>query len=247
MRFQYKAADASVAGASCPAGQVVTGYDASGTVQCAVDRDSDTRAQGSCAPGEVIRAINSDGTVTCVADLDTDMHVKGTSCPAGEVLTGYDDSGAPQCVSISGALEGGFPCTEGGTPVGDRWVISESGLTVCDKNSGYTWQQRPLSTVRSWEGSLDYCLTLGPGWELPSRDVLLMIVDTSSSTCTGAVGSLCLPDGHPFDNVQSNLGYWSATEFSGDPADALFVHFLNGGVGHANKGLSTLGWCVRGP
>lgn len=63
-----------------------------------------------------------------------------------------------------GGSEGGFPCTEeGGTPVGDRWVVSASGLTVCDRDHGNTWEQRPLATTRTWQEGLDYCPTSGPG------------------------------------------------------------------------------------
>ena len=193
MRFQYVGLDESVAGTSCPAGQVVTGYAADGTIQCKMDLD--TRAAGTCPAGQHIREIKADGTVSCEAD----MHVKGTSCPAGEVLTGYDATGTPQCVAQVVDLSNDHnPCTNGGTNVGTRWTVSYSGLTVCDKDTGHTWQQHPTSTERNWDDSIAYCQNLAVGgtdWELPEIEVLETLVDTNNS-------NPALPTGHPFDNVQ---------------------------------------------
>jgi hypothetical protein len=236
MRFQYVGIDKSVAGSSCPAGQVVTGYDANGVIQCKVDLD--TRAMGSCAAGEVISAVNANGTVTCVAD----MHVKNTSCPAGKVLTGYAANGAPQCVALVDPLANDHnPCTNGGTNVGTRWTVSHSGLTVCDKDTGHTWEQHPLSTERNWDDSIAYCqnLGLGGGWELPELDVLETLVDTNNS-------DPALPTGHPFDNVQSAF-YWSASTTASNPSRAWVVYFNNGDVSGSSKVNGGVhAWCVRG-
>ena len=240
--------DMHVKGTGCPAGQVVTGYDANGNVQCAVDQDTDTdtRAQGSCSGGQVVSAINADGTVTCV--VDADMHVKGTSCPAGEVLTGYDANGTPQCVAqIEDLSNSHNPCTDGGTDGGTRWTVSFSGLTVCDKDHGYTWQQHPTSTLRNWDDSIAYCQNLvvgGDDWALPERDVLETLVDTNSTGCTDAFAvTPCLPDDHSFDNEQS-ADYWSATEAGSN--SAYLVFFGNGEVGLQGKDATFHAWCVRG-
>lgn len=235
LRFQYVGIDKSVAGSSCPAGQVVTGYDANGVIQCKVDLD--TRAMGSCAAGEVISAINANGTVTCV----TDMHIKDTSCPAGEFLTGYDANGTAQCAPVVvGDPADHNPCENGGTEVGTRWIVSFSGRTVCDLDTNKTWEQHPLSAERNWDDSIAYCqnLGLGGGWELPELDVLETLVDTNNS-------APALPTGHPFDNVQSDR-YWSATTHVGAPTFAWGVVFGNGFVFTLNKTLTSFVWCVRG-
>jgi len=242
LRFQYVGIDKSVAGASCPAGQVVTGYAADGTIQCKVDLD--TRAVGSCPAGQVISEIKANGTVTCV----TDMHVKGTSCPAGKFLTGYAANGTPQCATV-GDPSDHDPCTNGGTNVGTRWTVSFSGLTVCDKDTGHTWQQHPTNTQRNWDNSIAYCQNLAVGgtdWELPELNVLRTLVDTTSTGCTDGDGTTpCLPDDHPFDNVQS-VSYWSATTRAGSPADAWVVFFDDGRVDTFNKANGrNHAWCVR--
>lgn len=146
-----------------------------------------------------------------------------------------------------GGSDGGFPCTSGGTPVGDRWVVSDSGLTVCDKDFGNTWEQRPLLTQRTWQDAIDYCPTLGAGWALPEEEVLLSLLDFTSSTCTGTAGSLCLSDGHPFDNVQSDLTdtYWSATTTNFMPTNAAAVGFNVGLRSSDIKTHNNFVWCAR--
>ena len=138
-----------------------------------------------------------------------------------------------------GGSDGGFPCTEGGTEVGTRWVVATSGLTVCDKDTGYTWQQHPLSTQRNWDDSIAYCPTLGTGWHLPEVEVLETLVDTNNS-------NPALPTGHPFDNVQSAF-YWSATTRADVPTNAWLVDFFNGSVSSFVKdNVNFRAWCVRG-
>ncbi len=133
---------------------------------------------------------------------------------------------------------GGFPCQDGGTPVGDRWVVSDSGAVVCDLDTGYSWQQHPLSFLRTWQEAVDYCPTLGDGWILPDIDTLKTLVDTSNTNPS-------LETGHPFDNVQSWL-YWSSTTVADNTASAWFVTFDVGVVNSSNKAGSRHAWCVRG-
>lgn len=124
-------------------------------------------------------------------------------------------------------------------------MVSDSGLTVCDKNSGFTWEQRPTSLRRTWQESIDYCPTLGAGWALPEFDLLQTLVDTTASTCTaGGMGALCLPDGHPFDNVQSSF-YWSATTSANNTVLAETVWFLTGDMTNFLKTGDIFGWCAR--
>ncbi|MCP4253602.1 MAG: DUF1566 domain-containing protein [Candidatus Scalindua sp.] len=138
----------------------------------------------------------------------------------------------------NGGDGGGFPCQDGGTPVGDRWVVSDSGVVVCDLDTGYSWQQHPLSIERTWQEALDYCPTLGDGWILPNIDTLETLVDTSNT-------DPALETGHPFDNVQSSH-YWSSTTFVGNATDAWVVNFFNGLVFTSSKDDIDYVWCVRG-
>jgi hypothetical protein len=80
------------------------------------------------------------------------------------------------------------------------------------------------------------------GWALPLREQLATLVDTQSALFTG--GGLCLPDGHPFSDVQS--AYWSATTGAVAPTLAWFVDFSNGNVLNGNKDGVGHAWCARG-
>jgi len=172
-----------------------------------------------------------------------DTGVMGAMGPKGE-KGDKGDTGAmgPAGPPGPGGSDGGFPCSEGGTNVGTRWVVATSGLTVCDKDTGHTWEQHPLSTTRDWEGNMAYCPTLGARWKLPERDVLVTLVDTNSALCNG--GGPCLPDGHPFDNVQLAY-YWSATTDVGDPTRVWGVSFETGDVATGPKSVPLTAWCVR--
>lgn len=74
------------------------------------------------------------------------------------------------------------------------------------------------------------------------REQLASLVDTNSVLCIG--GGLCLPDGHPFQNVQS-ASYWSATTTAGSPTFAWVVNFFFGGVLVMNLDGKGHAWCVR--
>lgn len=130
-----------------------------------------------------------------------------------------------------------FPCTSG-TPVGTRWVVSDTGRTVCDKITNKAWEQHPTSVERNWDDSIAYCQSLGAGWELPPREILESLVDTNNS-------NPALPTGDPFTNVQSSY-YWSATSHADFPANAWSVFFVNGDVNFFNKEADDFpAWCVR--
>ena len=120
---------------------------------------------------------------------------------------------------------------------------------VLDKETGLVWQREPANTAYTWDVALGYChteLNLGgrKGWHLPTIEQLSSLVDTSST------GSVILPDGHPFINVQP-VPYWSASTmmFENNPHLAWRVYFSDGTVApgvksHSNNNRSA--WCVRG-
>ena len=126
----------------------------------------------------------------------------------------------------------------------------------CDRETGNVWEAVPSSGTFIWgdEEELSdaqrYCLnrivgTNGQkGWRLPSIAELASLVDVTSTSCT--VDNLCIPDGSPFDIEQQLLVFWSATEFTGNPASAWIVGFFNGDVDSIAKGFSERAWCMRG-
>ncbi len=166
-----------------------------------------------------------------VADVETNL-------TAQHDMIKQDLAVIKELVENGGGGGSEFPCATG-TPVGDRWVVSDSGRTVCDKNTNKTWEQHPTSLTRNWEDSIAYCQSLGAGWELPELDILESLVDTNNS-------DPALPTDHPFDNVQSAF-YWSASTHASDPTFAWGVNFGNGNVLDLDKVLGALfAWCVRG-
>jgi hypothetical protein len=102
----------------------------------------------------------------------------------------------------------------------------------------------------SWDQARGYCnnLTVGEsgqkGWRLLYIQELAALVDTNSKSCTN--DNLCLPDGHPFKDVQSSAGYWSASTLVPVPAIAWGVFFSDGDVGVLTKDVPHLAWCGRG-
>lgn len=159
----------------------------------------------------------------------------------------------------------GNPPTWGGViPGHQRFIptfVDSAGVAhaYCDRQTGLVWDAEPSSDAFVWgpeqdpdptKNAIGYCINRTAPWlgqkggRLPSVPELASLVDTTSSTC-GAPDFLCLPDGHPFQNVQS-LFYWSASEVAGIPTNAWFVNFGDGRVVVVNKGANGPAWCVRG-
>jgi len=116
---------------------------------------------------------------------------------------------------------------------------------VRDNNTGLVWELSPTGGYFDWDQAISHCTTrmVGgrKGWSLPIREQLASLVDTNSVLCIG--GGLCLPDGHPFQKVQS-ASYWSATTTAGSPTFAWVVNFFFGGVLVRNLGGTGHAWCV---
>jgi len=74
---------------------------------------------------------------------------------------------------------------------------------------------------------------------------LATLVDTTGTGVDGNGNPVKLPDGHPFQAVQS-ASYWSATSNAGDPSGAFVVTFGSGSVGNIGKAGTSRTWCVRG-
>ncbi|HBP88457.1 MAG TPA: DUF1566 domain-containing protein [Nitrospirales bacterium] len=131
-------------------------------------------------------------------------------------------------------------------PGPDRFVAVLNGAAYCDQETGLVWETSPASGSFDWTGAINHCATrevgARKGWSLPKREQLASLVDTNSGLCTG--GGLCVPDGHPFQNVQS-ASYWSATTTSGTPTFAWLVNFFFGSVLVSHLDGNGLAWCTR--
>ncbi len=83
------------------------------------------------------------------------------------------------------------PCGRGTN--GQRFVLFDSGTTVCDNTSGVMWERTPLYALRTFHGAQAYCAAKGPGWQLPDIKDFFALVDYGN-----LYPSLPLPAGHPF-------------------------------------------------
>lgn len=128
----------------------------------------------------------------------------------------------------------------------DRFVPVLYGVAYCDRETGVVWETSPAVTFFNWAGAISHCTTreVGgrKGWALPMREQLSSLLDINSILCLG--GGLCLPDGHPFQNVQS-ANYWSASTTGGTPTFAWLVNYFLGGVFVIKLDGKGLAWCVR--
>jgi hypothetical protein len=143
------------------------------------------------------------------------------------------------------------PCdvpSMGGKPFSgaDRFVGVLNGGAYCDQKTGVVWERTPAGGFFDWAKAVNHCATLQvggwKGWSLPMREQLASLLDINSVLCLG--GGLCLPDGHPFQNVQS-AGYWSASTTTGSPTFAWLVNFFFGSALVMNLDANSLAWCVR--
>jgi len=130
-------------------------------------------------------------------------------------------------------------------PASERFVVLAefNNAAVLDKETGLVWEKEPSISARGWESSTLYCVEkyLGGrgGWRLPTIEQLWSLVDRS------AAGTIKLPDGHPFINVQEI--YWTATTSVTDPNNAWILYFSFGGVfDPVSKPALYNVWCVRG-
>ena len=64
---------------------------------------------------------------------------------------------------------------------------------------------------------------------LKTTSIAGLTVEELASLVDSTQGPPTLPNGHPFNDVQSNF-YWSATTIAGVASSARIVRFLNGEV-----------------
>jgi hypothetical protein len=136
--------------------------------------------------------------------------------------------------------------TVGVVDLGQAWakdkprftILSKDPDWVLDRTTALQWQKAPGSEPMVWSIASTYCTDLGGGSRLPEIKELISLVDYSKL-------NPALPEGHPFQGVQSAI-YWSATPLQGgDPSFAWVVNFNVGLVGFDPKVLPNHAWCVR--
>ena len=128
-------------------------------------------------------------------------------------------------------------------PVSDRFEVVMNGVAVLDKETGLTWtKDANIDGEKIWSDAVIFCrnLTIGNrmGWRLPTVEELSTLLETTGT-------SINLPDGHSFDNVQSQVDdyYWSSTPFE----DLVWaVSTSDGPVTTFDKAGTNYVWPVRG-
>lgn len=129
----------------------------------------------------------------------------------------------------------------------NRFKCVMEGKAVLDKQSGLTWARNANISEKAvpWEEAVKFCQNVEIGgkkdWRLPTRDELIILLDTSQS-------NPALPEGHPFENVRILLGssdYWTCTECEGDSKSAWMVRMHYGKVMDSHKLLDAGIWPVR--
>jgi hypothetical protein len=127
----------------------------------------------------------------------------------------------------------------------------ESDDVVLDKETGLTWAKDAnlAGGKKAWFDAIYYCrnwVTLGDrkGWRLPTVEELSGLLEQSQTSIPR------LPSGHPFVNVQTELGtdyYWSSTTKESATNSAWDVSFRNRSVGFdAKVNPFYYVWPVRG-
>ena len=95
------------------------------------------------------------------------------------------------------------------------------------------WQEADDGIQRTWEKAVDYAVTLGKGWRLPTIEELFSIIDFTS--CNPAC---------KIDYCRSSY-YWSSNPYAGYSSYALGVNFYNGYVYYDYKDTHHYARCVR--
>ncbi len=152
---------------------------------------------------------------------------------------------------------------DGNLREGTAWPsprFTVDGDTATDNLAGLMWTVNAnvpgpdvcLPGVKKmWQEALDYvkCLNaqvyLGySDWRLPNTKEFMSIIDRSQY-------SPPLPEGHPFQQVQTSSDYWTSTSRPGGGSSSAYAWFVNMGPGildYKDKRISyyTFAWPVRG-
>ncbi len=156
------------------------------------------------------------------------------------------DGDAP--VPVTGQTISFRPGDDGDLQRGVTWPVSRftdnGDQTVMDNFTGLVWSRNASPGGRMlWTDAIDYCNSLEYGgyndWRLPDIREIHSLIDCGEH-------DFCLPEGHPFINVQSYL-YWSSTSCASFPnARCQTISIASGRVNDYNKTEDFYIWPVRG-
>jgi hypothetical protein len=112
--------------------------------------------------------------------------------------------------------------------------------TVTDTRTSLMWQKTTESAM-NYETAIAYCknLTLAghTDWRLPTKNELMSLVNKNFSK--PAIDTGVFPDTISF-------GYWTSTTSAEDPDDIIFINFVSGKPGNADKSDTYYVRAVRG-
>jgi len=95
------------------------------------------------------------------------------------------------------------------------------------------WQEADDGIQRTWEKAVDYAVTLGKGWRLPTIEELFSIIDFT----------ICDP-ACKIEDCRSSY-YWSSSPDANNSSLAWYVNFGLGYVFNFNKDSQSYARCVR--
>ena len=127
-----------------------------------------------------------------------------------------------------------------------RFKCVLGGEAIQDQQTGLTWARNAdiANKALPWQEATEFCqnLKIGnrKGWQIPTKEELITLLDTSRS-------DPALPEGHPFENVKTDLiFYWTSTMYEGDSDSAWVVGMNIGRVADNLKVFDSLIWPVLG-
>lgn len=193
---------------------------------------------------------NSAAAAVCLAVLFSTPSFLHHECCAATVelpRTGQTlcYQGGGQLMSCAGSGQDG-EWRAGKAWSGSRFIVGS--VCIVDGLTGLIWTKESfnLAGLQSWQGALDFVVTLNSGggtcgrtdWRLPNRTELMSLLDRSRT-------DPALPVGHPFGDVPSTP-YWSSSTFAGAVSRAWRVDMYRGAVGDAAKTTAGCVWPVSG-
>jgi Protein of unknown function (DUF1566) len=127
-------------------------------------------------------------------------------------------------------------------PTVERFIPVLDGAAVLDKETGLVWQKSLSTSKFRWYEAVVHCYNLELGGRFGCR---LPTVEELQSLADPAQENPALPNGHPFENVQSDA-YWTAGTSVYTELSAWFVNMYYGTSYFDAKDHDNYVWCVRG-
>jgi len=141
--------DTSAYGRSCTGvGQVLRGFNASGTPICAVDQNTNVFGAQCAGANESLVGFTGSGAPICALTAFIDTNVYGTDCGAGNLLRGYSATGQPLCAPDQNTNTNVFGQLCSGALVLRGYQANGSPICVTDQNTNTTYSVQSSSGLR---------------------------------------------------------------------------------------------------